>query len=419
MSRFNRWFEEARQAERPPAGPGIHWRHAVQKTSRGTPIANAWNAELALKNDPLWAGRLRYDAMRHAELGPAGELDDVAILRIMLWFQGNGFPRMTAGPVREAISIVARDNEFHPVRDWLEKLEWDGRSRLWSWLPRFVGTVDDEYHRQVSGLFLTAMVARIFEPGCQNDYALVLEGPQGYYKSSLCRILAGEYFSSSLPPLDGDAVRLAMHLRDKWLVEIAELSAFQRADNEKLKAFVTNPVERFTPKYARQEITEARQCVFVGTTNKFVWMKDETGGRRFWPVRCGQRIDLAGFKAEREQLFAEAVDFYREEHRWWPQNELENALFEPQQAERYEADAWLKLIIDWDFAVPRGRELNGDVIRQPLSAPYYLVDIAEGAIGIQPERFNVADQRRLTATLEHGGWQRAKRTKRGIPWLPV
>ena len=407
--------------ERPEilVGPGELWRNVVQKSpSTGAPIANLYNALLALRNDPVWVGKLRYNDMQRTAITEHGPLTDIEIFRIHEWLQANGFPRMALEPVREAVALVAREHAFHPIRDWLAQLEWDETERIWSWLHRIVGTPDDEYHTQVGALFLTAMVARVFEPGCQSDYTLVLEGPQKQLKSSLCRLIAGPcHFSASLPPLDGDPVRLSMHLRGKWIVEIAELSAFQRADNEKLKAFLTNPVEQYTPKFAREEVFEPRQCLFIGTTNKFAWMKDETGGRRFWPVRCAN-INLDAFEAERSQLFAEATQHYKTYRQWWPENTVETTLFEPQQADRYEADAWVKPIVDWDFAVPRGRDNLGNTVRQKLSGPYYLVDIAEGAIGILPERLDVRNQRRLVAALEFLGWERSRRTKHGIPWIP-
>lgn len=420
MNRFDQWFE----ADKPKngnghAGPGEHWCNLVQKSpSSGAPIPNLWNALLALRNDPFWVGQLRYDEMQNVAVTPRGALTDIDVYKTHEWLQANSFPRMGLEAVREAVAVVAREHPFHPIRDWLKSLQWDGEARMWTWLHRLVGTPDDEYHKQVGALFLVAMVARVFEPGCQSDYTLVLEGPQKQLKSSLCRLIAGpRHFSATLPPLDADPVRLSMHLRGKWVIEIAELSAFQRADNEKLKAFLTNQVEQFTPKFAREEVFEPRQCLFIGTTNKFAWMKDETGGRRFWPVRCG-KIDLDLFEAERPQLFAEAVDHYTQFHQWWPEGKVENEHFEPQQADRYEADAWVKPVAEWDFALPRGRDWQGNAIRESLEAPYYLIDIAEGAIGNPPERFDVRNQRRLVAVLEFLGWQRDKRTTRGIPWNP-
>lgn len=239
-------------------------------------------------------------------------------------------------------------------------------------------------------MFLVAMVARIYEPGCKADYMLVFEGPQGVGKSRVCRALGGRWFSDGLPDIrDKDGTQ---HLRGKWLIEIAELAAIGRAEAEALKSFVSRPIERYRPSYGRNEVIEPRQCVFVGTTNKTVYLKDETGARRFWPVKVG-KIDIEALKRDRDQLFAEAVAAYRAGEQWWPDSEFERRHIKPEQEVRYEADPWEQAILE--YVAPLSRVRVTDIARDAL----HIASI--GKIG-------TADQRRIAGVLVSKGWNSVK-----------
>ncbi len=252
--------------------------------------------------------------------------------------------------VSAAVQSVAEENSYHPIRDYLKSLQWDGIPRLEHWLHDFLGAQDNEYTAGVGRLFLIGMVARVMEPGCKNDHVLILEGSQGIRKSTACKVLAGgsRYFSDSLPPIRDGSKDLASHLAGKWVIEVAELSATSRADTEALKSFLTRTHEGYRPAYGRNEVRQPRQCVFIGTTNRTEYLRDATGDRRFWPVKCGlnsEPCDIDGLQEARDQLFAEAFHLYQSGEKWWPDAAFETEHIRQEQAERFECDPWEEMIV--------------------------------------------------------------------------
>ena len=223
----------------------------------------------------------------------------------------------------------AAEGRFHPVQHYPNKLVCDGEVRLPTWLATHLGVDASPYAAEIGRTFSTAMVARILQPGCKSDHMLVLEGPQGARKSAACSVLGGTWFSDSLPDVN-DWKDTCRHLDRKWLIEVAEMSAMSKTETASFKAFVTRQAERFRPSYGRKEVVRPRQCVFIGTTNKSTYLRDETGGRRFWPVRVGA-IDIDGLMADRDQLFAEAVHRLKSGEKWWPDSEFESDVIRPEK----------------------------------------------------------------------------------------
>ncbi|MBM0207609.1 hypothetical protein JNW90_35020 [Micromonospora sp. STR1s_5] len=317
------------------------------------------------------------------------------------WLQKAGLPKVGRETVHQALDLRARERAFHPVLDYLSDLDWDGRPRVETWLSAYLGVERTAYVGKIGAMFLISLVARVHDPGSKADHMLVLEGAQGAGKSSACAILGGRWFSDSLPDVTAGK-DVAQHLNGKWLIEISEMSAMSRAESAHLKAFISRTVERYRPSYGRKEVIEPRQCVFVGTTNQTVYLRDETGGRRFWPVKVGE-INTAALTRDRDQLLAEAVHLFKAGSAWWPDAAFEREHIRPQQEARFESDAWEEIISAW--------------LRN--ASKVTIASVAREALLIETPRIGTADQRRIAAILERLGWRRLPKDWKGnIPWAP-
>jgi predicted P-loop ATPase len=321
---------------------------------------------------------------------------DVAIVQERL--QHLGLKRLSKDVVHQAVDVRGHECRFHPVQDYLTRLQWDGTGRVTNLFPNYFGAEDTLYARTIGPMFLVSMVARILKPGCKADYMAILEGPQGTLKSTACSILGGNWFSDNLPDITAgkDA---SQHLRGKWLIEVSEMHAMGKAEATLLKAFITRTHERYRPSYGRKEVIEPRQCVFLGTTNRDTYLRDETGGRRFWPVKVGN-IDTVRLSEDRNQIFAEAVHLYRGGAAWWPDKDFEREHIMPEQAARYEADAWEETIATY----------------LDIQSKVTVGQIARVALSIETPRIGTAEQRRIAAALERLGWKRLKKDWQGKRW---
>lgn len=372
----------------------------------GKPVPNLANALTGLRAvmpdtfafDEMLSAPLLMKSLGDEEDFRPRPLTDVDVGIIQEQLQTLGLERIGRDTMHQAIDVRAYECRFNPLRSYLERLKWDGKLRLANLLPTYFGAEASRYAEQVGVMFMVSMVARIFDPGCKADHMPIIEGPQGALKSTACRVLGGDYFSDNLPDV-GAGKDVSQHLRGKWLIEVAEMHAMGKAEATLLKAFVTRTHERYRPSYGRKEVIEPRRCIFIGTTNRDVYLRDETGGRRFWPIKAG-RIDIDALSRDRDQLFAEAVANYRSGANWWPDKDFERDFIMPEQAERYESDTWEETISA--FVEVHTKVTIGEVARE--------------ALRIETPRIGTADQRRIAAALEQLGWKRLPKDWQGKRW---
>ncbi len=214
--------------------------------------------------------------------------------------------------LEDAVSVVFTSKQFHPVKDYLDGLIWDGIKRVDTLLIDYLGCPDNEYIKEITRKTLVAAVTRIYEPGCKFDQILTLVGPQGIGKSTLFNILAGDWFSDSLSDVKGKEAYEA--LDGVWIMEIPELGAFKKADREQIKSYVSKRKDTYRKAFNRYVSDNPRQCIFIGTTNDVDFLDDATGGRRFWIADCTENHRKSMWedldKATINQIWAEAVEIY-------------------------------------------------------------------------------------------------------------
>ena len=370
--------------------------------SNGQPEASASNVATILLRVPEWNAVIEYDE-RTAEVRfakrpplpghlcassgpwprPVADADHVAVQAWVAQAYG-----VTCGlqTVSDGMAAAAKQVPRDPVREYLGALKWDGVERLSSWLSTYFGVAASEYVSEVGRRWMISAVARTFQPGCQADHVLVLEGSQGIGKSTGLKTLAVQdtwFMDSSLDFKNKDS---ADALRGPWIVELGELDSFHRAELATIKAFVSRPIDRFRGAYGRTTGNYPRRVVFAGTTNETSYLRDPSGARRFWPVRCTV-VDRLALARDRDHLWAEAVVAFKAGEAWWPSEALA-VLASSEQEQRYQVDEWETIV----SAYVTGRDETT------------LKDVAKDALDIPAAKLDRVVQLRITAALTRLGW---------------
>lgn len=359
------------------------------------PLSRVHNFILILTHSEEFKGRIRYNEFSDTVSIDDNDIDDVAAIRIKAIFERAWISdKVTTADVMDALHVVSRRESYHPIRDYLTRLKWDGIERIPSFFEDHCGTARDEYHMAVANSLFVSAVARVLNPGCKVDTMVILQSPQGRGKTKLWSVLFGDWCSEVTANLSDKDFYTG--LRGVWCADFAELDAFSKAEATQIKRVITSQCDTYRPHYGRTSKRFPRQCIFVGGSNRDDWHTDPTGGRRFLPVNVRMMIDTNCVANIRDQLWAEAVVRYRRGDTWW---DIPHA--ETHQAETYQGDPWEDPINQ--FAVGR----------PSVSIASILTD----CLRIETGRQTRADQMRVSATLKRSGFER-KRTVSGWIYVP-
>lgn len=339
--------------------PDPQWRSYLQMSEDGTSIKpTLHNVELIIRNDPRTRGVMAFNeftqevvqiarpkpfSLKKAGPKPVRQLDahiwrlddpingdlwsdsqdgDVRLILEAPTRQGGYSLKTSDRDLKQATDKAASLNSFHPVRSYLSGLKWDGVSRVARLFIDYVGAEDSEYHREAALLFMLGAVTRIHEPGHKFDFVPILEGLQGKRKSTFIQIL-GRHWSAELEGDFHDTKAMVEKMQGSWVLEIPELQGFSKAEVTTLKGFISRIADKVRMAYARRASVVKRQCVFMGSTNDAQYLRDSTGGRRFWPIACTvTEIDTDLLSANIDQMWAEAKALYNQWRQAQPRGTL-------------------------------------------------------------------------------------------------
>lgn len=317
------------------------WKAELEYTKSGKLLCNIANIILILENDPALAGHIVHDlftGMDSAKDGlpwnkNANQWTDTDDANLRVWLEEH-YDITGKEKIADALTAVLTRHSYHPIRDYLSGLTWDGVPRLDRIIIDYMGAEDSELNRAMSRKHFVAAVARVFNPGCKYDYCLIMSGAEGIGKSTLLRVMGGRWFNDSITTLEGKEGM--EQLRRAWVVELGELSSIKRSDVEQVKAHLSKQVDIYRAAYARRVLEHPRQCVFCGTTNEVLFLKGDTGNRRFWVIPVVAELRKyrdwsEAIRRDRDQLWAEAVHYYKQGEPLYLSKELEAQAKQRQQ----------------------------------------------------------------------------------------
>jgi predicted P-loop ATPase len=377
-----------------------------RRNDHGEILACIENVVLALSDAQVCGVQIRFDAFRaEVMLATRGTeewrtLTDADYTRLQIHLESNSFKKLSKEMMRDAVWLVADDNRFDSAIKWIGTLEHDGVSRIETFLPRYLGTSDTAYTRAVSRYIWTALAGRVLDPGCEAPMAPVFIGAQGAGKTRAVKALAPAldfYAELNLAERDAEASR---RMRGRLVIELGELRGLHSRDSESIKAFISRTHEEWRTLYKEFATTFARRFLFFGTTNQDEFLDDDTGERRWLPVRVGH-CDVVAIEADCLQLWAEARDAYELAGIEWREAET---LARGVHAEHKIADAWLPIVEGW-LAAPDEFAENST---PPGTREFLQVhEVASAALGLDVKNLGKREEMRIGKCLQVLGYRKA------------
>lgn len=401
------------------AGPDPAVWDRLPKSDSGAPISSFGAVCIVLEQDPTWKGRLSFCDFRFRSLLDGKPIEDNDVRTIRRWLEDVYAIRVGTTDTGEAVELLAGQTRVHPIREYLEGLVWDGVPRAGRLCERYFGAGDGlpaepgprhALFEAYSRCFLVAAVARVYQPGIKADTVLVFSGGQGLGKSTGLKVLCGGYFRDSHMDIGNkDAFQL---LQGAWIYELAEFAPLSKRDHASVRNFLSSANDSYRPPFGKHPIDVPRQAVFAATANPEPGrglLTDPTGSRRYWVVDVAGPVDVEALRADRDQLWAEAVALFRGGAAHWLPADLEierRAANEAHQDVDPNLDA-MRLVL-------RQRKSETPSWEEPrMTSQQLLTD----ACGVPPDRARGAILRDAVAALKAEGWRHAFR--RGVGWVYV
>lgn len=330
------------------------------------------------------------------------------ILNYRCWVDTRGLV-VGKNDATDILISIARRNTKNPPKEYFERLVYDKKPRLDTWLAYYLGAEEQnaQYLQMVGSKWMIAAVKRIYEPGAKFDNVLILEGDQYIGKSRALERLAtindSRYFTDEGVDFRGNNKDSLLKLQGKLIFEMPELASFRKAETDEIKAFITRSVDEYRPPYARKSAPRPRMFVMAGSVNPIAgYLTDPTGNRRYWPVRCGRRIDLDALEADKEQLWAEAVYRYKQREQIWLEPK-EHDLAKLEQQER---------VIDDIMAEKITQKAHDICMNKWPTKDFFLGELVE-ALNIPIAQMDGKMRLRITDCLVSNGWIEYKPRERG------